>query len=77
MFAIYGKHVAEPRWPTVVHSMAKLSSRAVSKLQGLLNVNINIRKSQPKMFCTYAGTKTIDSGESDSVTVFYLWLERL
>ena len=26
MFAIYGKHVAEPRWLTVVPSMAKLLS---------------------------------------------------
>ena len=44
MFTIYGKHVAEPRWPPVVHSMAKLSSRTDSKLQGLVNVNMNIWK---------------------------------
>ena len=69
--------MAEPRWPTLVHSTAKLSPRTDSKFQGLVNVNMNIRKPQPKMFCTYAGTKMIDSGESDSVTVFYLWLERL
>ena len=61
----------------MVHSTAKLSSRTVSKLQRLVYVNMNIRKSHPEMFCTYALTKTIDSGESDNVTVFYLWLERL
>ena len=30
-----------------------------SKLQGLVNVNITIRKCHPKMFCTYARTKKI------------------
>ena len=55
MFAIHGKHVAEPRWPPVVHRTAKLSSRTDSKLQGLVNVNMNIRKSQPSV-CTTVWT---------------------
>ena len=51
MFVIYGKHVADPRWPKVVRSRAKLSSD--SKRQGLVNVNIKIRKCHPKMFCFF------------------------
>ena len=46
----------------MVCSTAKLSSD--SKLQGLVNVNMKIRKCHPKMFCTYAGT----NGESLGIT---------
>ena len=60
MFVIYGKLIADPRWPKVVCSIVRQNFLLTdSKLQGLVNVNIKIRKCHPKMFCTYAGTKKI------------------
>ena len=38
IFAIYGKHVAKPRWRTVADSTAKLSSNWLYKALGFVNV---------------------------------------
>ena len=35
IFAIYGKHVAKPRWPTVAGNTAQLSSNWLYKALGL------------------------------------------
>ena len=38
MFAIYGKHMAEPRWQTVVPNIAKHFSKWLYKALGLVNI---------------------------------------